>query len=101
VAVGNRRLVPMPPGKTRRPAKAPKAKPVATIAPSGLKTWQTFAFLVVIVVLWHYLRGLLIIVGMAAGLFWCLNWLCHRFPRTGYFVLVVVKELLRGGRRRR
>jgi hypothetical protein len=30
-----------------------------------------------------------------------LNWLCHRFPRTGYFVLVVVKELLRGGRRRR
>ena len=58
MAVGNRRLVPMPPGKPRRPAKAPEAKPVAAIAPTGIKTWQTFAFLVVIAVLWHYLRGL-------------------------------------------
>jgi len=88
-------------GAFERSAKAPKAKPVAAIAPSGLKTWQTFAFLVVIAVLWHYLRGLLIVVGMVAGLFWSLNWLCHRFPRTGYFVLIVVRELLKGGRWRR
>jgi hypothetical protein len=55
----------------------------------------------VIAVLWHYLPGLLIVVGMVAGLFWSLNWLCHRFPRTGYFVLIVVRELLKGGRWRR
>jgi hypothetical protein len=56
----------MPPGKSRRPRKAPEAKPVATIAPSGLQAWHCFAFLVVIAVLWHYLRGLLIVVGMVA-----------------------------------
>ena len=100
MAVGNRRLVPMPPGKPRRPAKAPKAKPVAAIAPSGLKTWQTFAFLIVAAVLWHYLRGLLIVVGMVAGLFWCLNWLCHRFPRTMYWIVLIVEGLLSGRRRR-
>ena len=76
----NRRLVPMPTKKSRR-SKTTTA-PVAAIAPSGLKTWQTFAFLIVAAVLWHYLRGLLIVVGMVAGLFWCLNWLFHRFPRT-------------------
>jgi hypothetical protein len=94
------RLVPMPTNKPQRPAKAPEAQPAAAIAPSGLKTWHTFAFLIGIAVLWHYLRGLLIVVGFLAGLFWSLNWLCRRFPRTGYFVLIVVRELLRGGRRR-
>ena len=42
-----------------------------------------------------------IVIGLLVGFFWSLNWLCHRFPRTGYFVLIVVRELLRGGRRRR
>jgi hypothetical protein len=94
----NRWLVPMPTKKSRR-SDAP-TEPVAAIAPSGLKTWHTFAFLIVTGVVWYYLRGLLIVVGMVAGLFWCVNWLCRRFPRTGHFALVVVKELLRGGRRR-
>jgi hypothetical protein len=101
VSVHNRHLVPMPTKRRARRSKTSAAPVAATIAPSGLKTWQTFAFLVVIAVLWHYLRGLLIVVGMMAGLFWSLNWLCRRFPRTGYFVLIVVRELLRGGRRRR
>ena len=95
----NRRLVPMLTKKSRR-SDAP-TEPVAAIAPSGLKTWHTFAFLIVTGVVWYYLRGLLIVVGFLAGLFWSLNWLCRRFPRTGYFVLIVVRELLRGGRRRR
>ena len=96
----NRRLVPMPPIKPR--GRKEKAQPVAaTIAPSGLKTWQTFAFLVVIAIVWHYFRPLLIVAGMFAGFFIGLNWLCHRFPRTGYFVLFIVRELLRSGRRRR
>jgi hypothetical protein len=63
------RLVPMPTNKPQRPAKAPEAQPAAAIAPSGLKTWHTFAFLIGIAVLWHYLRGLLIVVGFLAGLF--------------------------------
>ena len=90
----NRRLVPMPTKKSRS-SKTPAA-PVATIVPSGLKTWQTFAFLVVIAVLWHYLRGLLIVVGMVAGFFWCLNWLCHRFPRTMSWIVLIVEGLLSG-----
>ena len=95
------RLVPMPTNKPQRPAKAPEAQPAAAIAPSGLKTWHTFAFLIVIAIVWHYFRPLLIVVGIFVGLFWGLNWLCHRFPRTSYFVLIVVRELLRSGRRRR
>jgi hypothetical protein len=101
VAVGNGRLAPMPTNKPRGPRRQ-KAKPVAAaIAPSGLKAWHCFAFLVGIAILWHYFRPLLILIGMAAGFFWGFNWLCHRFPRTGYFVLVIVRELLRGGQRRR
>ena len=49
----NRHLVPMPTKRRARRSKT-SAAPVAAIAPSGLKTWQTFAFLVVIAVVWHY-----------------------------------------------
>jgi hypothetical protein len=58
VAVGNG-LAPMPTNKPRGPRRQ-KAKPVAAaIAPSGLKAWHCFAFLVVIAILWHYFRPLL------------------------------------------
>ena len=51
------RLVPMPTNKPQRPAKAPEAQPAAAIA--GLQSWHTFAFLIVIAVLWLILdRGL-------------------------------------------
>jgi hypothetical protein len=90
----------MPPRKPRRPAKAPEAQPVAAaIAPSGLKTWQTFAFLIVIAIVWHYFRPLLIVVGIFVGLFWGVSWLCRRFPRTMYWIALMVEGL--SGRRRR
>ena len=58
MAVGNG-LAPMPTNKPRGPRRQ-KAKPVAAaIAPSGLKAWHCFAFLVVIAILWHYFRPLL------------------------------------------
>jgi hypothetical protein len=100
VAVGNRRLVPMPPGKPRRPAKAPKAKPTAAIAPSGLQVWHCFAFLIVAAIVWYYLKGPLIVIGLLVGFFWSLNWLCHRFPRTMYWIGLIVEGLMSGRRRR-
>ena len=91
----NRRLVPMPPGKPAR-----SRKPVATIAPSDLKAWHCFAFLIAAATVWYYFRPLLIVIGALVGFFWGLNWLCHRFPRTTSVILVIVRELM-GGRRRR
>ena len=48
-------------------------------AASGLKAWHCFAFLVVAATIWYAAKRPLIVVGMVAGSFWSLNWLCHRF----------------------
>jgi hypothetical protein len=95
----SRRLVPMPPRK-RRPERIQKAQPVvAAIAPSGLRSWHTFVFLIVAAVVWHYFRPLLIVVGALVALLCGLGWLYHRFPRTMFVVLAIVNTLLRSGRR--
>ena len=66
------------------------------IAPSGLKSWHAFAFLIVIAIIGYYFRPLLIVGGLLAGLLWGLGWLSHRFPRTMLVLLTFVNALLRG-----
>jgi hypothetical protein len=51
-------------------------------------------------IVWYYLRGPLIVIGMLAGFFMGLNWLCHRFPTTMSVILFIVNVLLSGRRRR-
>jgi len=100
VVIGSRRLVPMPPRKPRRPAKAPKAKPAGALAPSGLKSWHAFAFLIVTAIAWYYV-GRLILFVVAVVLFirgWL--WLNFRFPKTFIFINYFIAALLRSGRRR-
>jgi hypothetical protein len=70
------------------------------IAPSGLKTWHAFAFLIVAAAIWHYARGPLIGVGVIVGSLAALGWLSIRFPQSTRFALFVLSALL-GGRRRR
>jgi hypothetical protein len=94
------RLVPIPTNKPQRPAKAPEAKPAAAIAPSGLQSWHTFASLIVAAIVWYAAKGPLIGIGLLVGLFWSLNWLCHRFPRTMYWIVLIVGGLMSGLRRR-
>jgi hypothetical protein len=96
--MSNRRLVATPTRKPR-PAKTQAAQ-AAMIAPSGLKSWHAFAFLIVIAIIWYYFRPLLIVGGLLAGLLLGLGWLSHRFPRTMLVLLTFVNALLRGGRRR-
>jgi hypothetical protein len=111
-----RRLVPMPREKPRarktpkiQPAatiaaprlKAPLALPASPIAPSGLKAWHCFAFLIVTAVAWHY-AGPVILVIAGFVLFvrgWV--WLSVRFPLTMFFVNSFIRALLGGRRRRR
>jgi hypothetical protein len=71
-----------------------------TIAPSGLQAWHAFAFLIVAAVVWYAAKGPLIAIGLLAGFFWSLNWLCHRFPKTIYWIVLIIEGLM-GGRRRR
>jgi hypothetical protein len=65
VSAHNRRLVPMP---TRRRASTSNVSS-APIAPSGLKTWHCFAFLIVAAIVWTYLKWPLIIAGYLTGFF--------------------------------
>jgi hypothetical protein len=96
--MSKRRLVPMPARRRAKRSAAPVAT-ISTIAPSDLKAWHCFAFLITTAVVWHYFRPLLIVVGAIVGFFWGLFWLCERYPRTMFVVLVFVRGLL--GRRRR
>jgi hypothetical protein len=71
VAIDNRRLVPMP---TKRRSRQSKAAPAtAAIAPSGLKTWHTFAFLIVVAIVWYLLSWPFIVFGTIAAFFIGLN----------------------------
>ena len=79
-------LVPMP---TR------KAAPPSTPAPAPLaamKTWHAFASATV----WCLAKGPLIVIGFLVGL----NWLCDRFPKTMYWIVLIVEGLMSGRRRR-
>ena len=68
--------------------------------PSGLRAWHCLAFLIVAAVVWYYAKGPLIVIGMLAGFFIGLNWLCRRFPRTTFVILFIVNALLSSRRRR-
>ena len=69
--------------------------PVAAIAPSGLRAWLCFAFLIVAATIWYAAKGPLIVIGLLAGFFWSLNWLCHRSPRTMYWIVLIVEGLMK------
>jgi hypothetical protein len=102
----NRRLVPMPTREKPRARKTLKIQLATTIAappiaPSGLKAWHCFAFLIVTAVAWYY-AGPLILVVAGFVLFvrgWI--WLSVRFPLTMTFVNSFIAALLSGRRRRR
>ena len=66
----NRRLVPMPIKRRARRGKPSAATVAATIAPSSLKAWHCFAFLVVAAIVWYYLKGPLIVIGMLPDSSW-------------------------------
>jgi hypothetical protein len=93
--MSNRRLVPMPNRESRR-----RDVPVAAIAPSGLRAWHCFAFLIVAATIWYAAKGPLIGIGLLAGFFMGLYWLCRRYPKTMFMILFIVNVLLSGWRRR-
>jgi hypothetical protein len=53
VSTHNRRLVSMPIKRRARRVKPSAAAVAATIAPSSLKAWHCFAFLVVAAIVWY------------------------------------------------
>ena len=63
--------------KSRSRNRRRRQRPPALIAPSGLKSWHCFAFLIVAAVIWHYLRGPLIGLGVLVVIFGVLGWLRH------------------------
>jgi hypothetical protein len=103
--MSNRRLVPMPPNKPRA-RKTPKIQPVTTIAaspvaPSGLKAWHCFAFLIVTAVAWHYAGPLILVIAGFVVFVRGWVWLSVRFPLTMAFVNSFIAAMLGGRRRRR
>jgi hypothetical protein len=36
--------------------------------------------------IWYVAKGPLIVIGLLVGFFMGLNWLCHRSPRTMYWL---------------
>ena len=93
----NRSLIPMPAHKPRA-VKPPKAQTVTTIAPSGLKSWHTFVFLIVAAIIWHYARAPLMGLGVLVGFIGGFIWLEHRFPRTAHWIMFIIAILTIGGK---
>jgi hypothetical protein len=88
--VSRRNLVPMP---TRRAAKAENA---VNPAPP-LKTWHSFAFLIVNAIVYNYAGMLILVIAASVVFFKASFWLCVRFPRT---ISAILAGLLSSGRRR-
>lgn len=76
--------------------KPRKAVPAATagIAPSGLKSWHTFAFLIVTALIWYWLKWPFIIISTLAAIFIGPFWLGQRFPRTMFVIARIINALL-------
>ncbi|MGY2987744.1 hypothetical protein [Bradyrhizobium sp. USDA 4508] len=85
------RLVPMPAHKPR--AGTPR-KATPAIAPSGLKSWHTFAFLIVTALIWYWLKWPIIVFGTMAAIVLGLSWLDHHFPRTMFVITTIIGGLL-------
>lgn len=90
----NRRLVPMP-------AERRASAPVAAIAPSGLKAWHCFAFLIVTAITYYYVGALVLLIAAVDGLVRGWWYLTNRFPRTMTAVNLFIAALCNSGRRRR
>jgi hypothetical protein len=76
--------------------KQAQVQPQPYIAPSGLKTWHSFAVLIgaAVLVYWrlHYLILLIAAFAMLAqGGMWC----AHRFPLTTLFITRLLRALMR------
>jgi hypothetical protein len=70
------------------------------IAPSGLKTWHVFAFLIATAVACYYAGKLILFVAAIVCIVRGWWWLSLRFPKTMIFVNFVLSAML-GGRRQR
>jgi hypothetical protein len=57
-----------------------------------MKTWHTFAFLIVTAVIYYYAGPLILLIAAIVVFFRGLFWLIERYPRT----MIVVLGFLRG-----
>ena len=78
----------------------PAALVAPAVAPSGLQSWHTFAFLIAAAALWYYARAPIIGIGLIVGILAGIGWAQHHFPRTVHTLLFILNAFL-GGRRRR
>ena len=95
----NRRLVPMP--ARHRSRRKAVAAPTATIAPSNLKSWHYFPFLIVTALIYYFVGKLILFIVGIVLLVRGWVWLTFRFPLTMSFINFFIAALLSGGRRRR
>ncbi len=90
--MNNRRLVPMPSPKRRRPS----SEPAATQPPRApLKTWHAFAFLIVTAVVMYYAKWPILIIAAIVGIIQVWALLARRYPKTMWFLLGVFRGLMR------
>ena len=66
-----------------------------------LQTWHAFAFLIVTAVVLYCAKWPILIVAGMVGFFRGLFWLCERYPRTMFVIMVIGRALLATGRGRR
>jgi len=66
-----------------------------------MKTWHAVAFLVATAVALYFAKWPILIVAGLVGFFRGLFWLCERFPKTMFVIMVIVRPLLSSGRGRR
>jgi hypothetical protein len=62
--------------------------------------WPYFVWLIVTAVALYYLKWPVLLIAALVGFVNVWLWLCHRFPRTMWFVSGFLRGLM-GGRRRR
>jgi hypothetical protein len=66
-----------------------------------VKTWHAFAFLILVALLIHWkLHYLPLLIAAFVGFAYGWMWLSLRFPRTMVALNIIVREMLRSGRRR-
>ena len=76
---------------TRRLSAGPSAQPVE---PTFRNSWPYFAFLLVVAVALYYAKWPILIIAALVGFFRGLFWLCHRFPRTMFVIMAIVRGLM-------
>ena len=94
------RFVRQPPSSGSSVPAVPVAASVAPVAPSGLRSWHCFLFLIAAAALWHFAKGPLIGIGLIVGILAGIGWAQHRFPRTVHTLPFILNAFLGGSRRR-